>query len=107
MNSKEILVAARDRVANPYHWANDIKDHEFDYANCQCAATAIWNATERIIGTFVNLSNPVALEAGVALASAASIKSPRPGDWSPIYDWNDKSTHAEVMAAFDKAIEAA
>lgn len=89
MNAVECLVAARKRLENPENWGKgaDLADRE---KTCALLAMCV---TDRDSG---------------AVASATRIFRNVVNSQS-IATWNDapERTHAEVLAAFDKAIELA
>lgn len=93
MTPREILTAARALIAEPERWtqgayARDAAgvpvDDSAETAICWCASGALFKFS----------SLPGADRARSAVASIVG----------PIPDFNDHHTHAEVLAAFDKAI---
>ncbi len=89
------LRAARKLIEMPDHWqkGDDFAD------NCYCAATAICR------GYDTNHDHARYTECRDALCRAIGLKT---GAAPPIWGWNDapERAHAEVLAAFDKAIAA-
>ena len=94
MNKHEALKAARERIADPSSWTQGsaARDHkgverapDDDDATCWCAWGACWIASKH---------NGALEELGEAMGTMS------------IGEFNDSHTHAEVLAAFDKAIEA-
>lgn len=87
----DILIGARKLIEKPENWLNRAPTG----SNRNCAATAIWK-------TRGSKRDPDLERAGYqaydALADAMGVKI--------VADFNDTHTHAEVLAAFDKAIEA-
>lgn len=93
MTTNEILIKARNLIADPNKWYPQTAQRE-----CFCAATAIWAVSAG------NEDGDEAQAAGEALSKAAGIKWNR--TWRGIWTWNDNAAHAIVIAAFDRAIEA-
>lgn len=91
------LVKARALIADPAKWGKGRRRHDRPLDTC-CAAEAIEE---------VEPPSPRRRAAYCALEQAAGIVRPPMG--SVIVDWNDapERTHAEVLAAFDKAIASA
>lgn len=91
-----ILIRARAVISAPDSWCQAYED-----GHAICAVHAI----QRVLH-----SNPNAQELeGLAVdALAEAIGIPVTDDTGPwVGNWNDTHTHAEVLAAFDKAIAAA
>lgn len=94
---KKVLIDARKMISSPSDWCQH-------YANGTsiCAVHAIQRA--------VRLYRPdgcrgeLELEAISSLGKAMGL--PKPGTGSDEGRWNDTHTHAEVLAAFDRAIAA-
>lgn len=87
MNTKDALIAARKLIENPDDWSN----YGWGRGGKRCAAHAIADAT----GLDSSWSaHPAYRKVADAMGC------------SPIGTWNDNHTHAEVLAAFDKAIAA-
>lgn len=105
MSTREILVEARSLIEDPNNWSPGTENRQ-----CFCSATAIWYAVASNDDAF-NAFSREAKAAGRILARVAGIpvKDVWVEDdvWGSIYKWNDNSTHADVMAAFGRAIEAA
>lgn len=92
MTTLDVLIAARELVARPGGWCQEI-DHLDDYGTvAHCAQGAIAWARPSIA-------------AGRAALDALSVVVGT--DYPAISDWNDdpSRTQAEVVAAFDRAIE--
>lgn len=83
------LVKARTLIADPTKWGQGQRGKDRPHDTFEAAeAIEEWpNLDER-------------RKAFKALKVAAGI----PDVWGALVDWNDRSTHAEVLAAFDKAI---
>ena len=101
MGAKQILIDARKLIEAPERWTqhtyaktkNGLEVSSRDRrAVCWCSAGAYNKVTEDM-----DYSSPKALLAWDALVSATGI----------VTKFNDTHTHAEVLAAFDKAIEMA
>ena len=109
METKEILQKARDLITDPAKWttgffARDVEGR-IQAANkestvCWCA----WGAIQKVVGsdTFKRMDN---LHLWDTLWNATG--EPDYGSASHvIWSYNDNHTHEEVLAVFDKAIEA-
>lgn len=96
MTHHEILTKARAKIADPDNWGKGLRGCSFDRRPLEtcCAAEAI----EEVAPT----AHEVRRAAMRALYDAAGL------EWNKdsIIHWNDapERTHAEVLAAFDKAI---
>lgn len=97
MNTLEILTKARDLISDPARWtqkafardnSGESINNRSSYAVCWCAMGAVYKTS----------SNNRASVPFSFLHAAA-------GMWAG--NFNDTHTHAEVLAVFDKAIEAA
>lgn len=94
MNTREVLEAAKRLIDSPHKWRRGFGD-----PRRVCAGIAL----DQAAGT----ENPSRNSARVALARAMGYEGADARAWSYVVDANDRSTHAEVMAAFDRAIKAA
>lgn len=101
MTPKEILIKARELIADPEHWIQGVNaqdadesevDPEDETAVCFCMAGALLH-----VGAG---DAAFRIEAHAALVRAAQATC---GLISPFNDDPDR-THADVLAAFDKAI---
>lgn len=101
MTPKEILIAARAKIEAPERWtqnveARDINGYPVDLSSraavCWCSVGAL---------NTVKSPYPQWLAAWNALWQAFG------GKYGTITRHNDESTHAEVLAAFDRAIAVA
>lgn len=90
--TRKILRTARHLIEKPEDWTNSLDKTGGDCAP-YCAGFAIMAAQG---------SNAGDSKAFEAFRHAVGL---RPGGY--VGGWNDRHTHAEVLAAFDKAIEAA
>ena len=100
-STADVLRAARALVATPSQWWQ-YRGHRGVEASRSCAGLALAAAEG-----YPDRHCP---DAWLTLASAAGLGDLDLGDVSEaIYDWNDapERTHAEVLAAFDRAIAAA
>lgn len=99
MTPKEILIAARAKIESPENWTRGGGRARTEGPHC--SQTAIYPATAE---TYRD-----ALPAMTLLASAMGIDSDQSCILGLIWNWNDRNerTHAEVLAAFDRAIAAA
>ena len=91
MTGLDVLIAARDRIANPDAWGKGLRNFDRQWKTC-CSAEAIEEAS----GCFGDLKR---IPAYRALCWAAGI------DFD-IVKWNDapERTHSEVLATFNLAI---
>lgn len=83
---REVLVAARKLIKKPEDWVSNPYANGWDERNC--ALTAICEATSKF---------PEAIERAAIAAVEDAIAN-------ELMRFNDTHTHAEVLAAFDKAI---
>lgn len=82
-----ILIAARKIIENPDDWCG----HAPQTREENCAATAVWKTGHN--------NDAQAAAAYFHLARSMGVKN--------VKDFNDTHSHAEVLAAFDRAIEVA
>ena len=103
---KQVLINARALVADPAHWtrrtfARTADGHAiawYDHSATKwCATGAIYRAAYDLVG-----DPNEAVRIGHLV-----VKSVSPGRWLPVASINDVLGHAAVLAAFDKALEAA
>ena len=89
MTTKEILIEARKRIERPECWTQ----HRFQDGDAYCMSGAFFAC---------HAAGPGAI--GEALGHLHAIVGGR-----SVASWNDdpRRTHAEVLAAFDRAIESA
>lgn len=103
-NPREILIAAREKITTPERWCQGAHARDEggqtvlakDPAACVwCIDGALWAVT-RFTQTSARASASILLGEQIGAYSANSI-----------HKWNDapERTHAEVLAAFDRAIE--
>lgn len=98
----DILIKARELISDPERWtqgayAKDSSGREVydsDAAVCWCGIGAL-----RRVAGYDYLSRSKAID--------FLHKTAREAGFDYFQDFNDSSTHAEVLAAFDRAIEAA
>ena len=90
MTTVEVLRAARALIDTPEKWGQG--DGLCD-RGLRCAAIAVWDAQGIVAGSTL---------AHRALAQAMGLDAAY--SCGVIFDFNDSHTHAEVMAAFDRAI---
>lgn len=90
------LVKARALIADPAKWGQGMRCTRPSFETC-CAAEALDAASE---------VSPARREAYRLLHQAVGLNH---NVWGVLIDWNDapERTHADVLGAFDKAIEAA
>lgn len=100
MNTREILVAAREKISAPERWTQFVGARTDDgYATywgdpeavCWCALGAVSAIDDR--------------QRNVAVQSGA-IKALQQSAGSALTEYNDTHTHADVLALFDCAIAA-
>jgi hypothetical protein len=92
--ARDVLVAARKLIETPDKWVRD--PYRNGWGDCHCTVTAIGEA-------ITDIGYDVATE----MAAEAAIKRAIGVDkMFSVMVWNDapERTHAEVLAAFDKAI---
>lgn len=94
---RDVLIEARKLIEKPEQWAHN--PGMSGWKNRHCIITAI----DTIVGMSPSTKQLYELEAGACGAIRAVI-----GEGVRIVAWNDAPgrTHAEVLAAFDKAIAA-
>lgn len=97
MTTLAILRQARALIDTPEKWSN-IGYYDDRGGGKVCALQALRNA-----GGY-QWDNPRVLAAATALARAAGLDGD--ADWYDVGEWNDNHAHADVMAAFDRAIAA-
>lgn len=97
LSTKEILIAARKLIEKPENWGRLARRYRNNPHSC-CVSESL----EQVCAGPRGFNTSLFLFAARTFAKAADT----PG---PITDWNDAPgrTHAEVLAAFDRAIEAA
>lgn len=100
MSPLEILVAARKRIENPKDWGKGPRGVGFNrrpLSTC-CAAEAIEEVSPQQFETRIAAFRILRCAIGAA-----------PDRLDAIVEWNDAPdrTHAVVLAAYDRAIEAA
>jgi hypothetical protein len=93
---RDVLIAARKLIENPIDWGQGARGYGGNRPiNTCCALEAIEDATR----------GDGLLELRIAAYRALQIAAGLKLD-SHIAKWNDNHTHAEVLAAFDRAIAA-
>lgn len=95
MTTREILIAARKRIEDPKDWAGAMGEKLGRDTDCAVTATDLDDISwgERF---------------GAIEALVEQISGAREGDPAlAIIDYNESHTHAEVLALYDRAIEAA
>lgn len=99
MTPLQVLVAARARISDPAKWGKGVRGTMAGYRSVDtcCAAEAIGDARE----------SDTSLEVALSFLRQAIVGERN--DSLSIVRWNDapERTHADVLAAFDRAIEAA
>lgn len=103
MNVKQKLIEARALIADPANWtqrryARNKRGHPVDYDSQRavsfCAAGACFKVAD-ILNVF-----------GGETGMIGSLNRQLPADFTELTIFNDNSTHDEVLALFDRAIEA-
>lgn len=96
MTTKEILIAARKLIEKPEHWTQRaFATNEIGNPTIPGARTAAsWCA-----------EGAVRRVGGDCLATYVVRDLERACGWQGVLTFNDSHTHAEVLAAFDRAIE--
>lgn len=93
----QILIDARKLIEDPSDWVCHAPNH----AGENCAATAIWNADRHARGVTSAATDRASEEAERAFTLLGQVIG---GD---VPTYNDGHNHAQVLAAFDRAIERA
>lgn len=102
MNTLEVLIAARKVIEKPENWTQGVLAKNrygnavyvySEEAACFCSMGALYRAVDEDDCLKTNIIDDVA-------AILSSIVQD-----DTVAGFNDKSTHAEVLALFDKAIE--
>lgn len=98
MNAHELLKAARARIEDPKMWWRGFDEHCTPGGGCMQLAVADAMSAARI-----RMHYSIEQEAMGALLAAIGSE---PGFIAPIWNFNDdpKNTHADMLAAFDRAI---
>lgn len=91
MSVRENLIKAKALIADPEKWTKGA----FEFRGCYCALGAL-GMVER--GT----------PAGYSITAMRSLRKALPPHYYSVPTFNDKpsTTHADIMALFDRAIEA-
>jgi hypothetical protein len=85
--TRDILITARALIENPHHWCQ----HSFQWGEARCATEAISVAAK------LTASGPeIPVNAELILSKVMGMN---------VTVFNDRYTHADVLAAFDKAIK--
>jgi hypothetical protein len=97
----EILVIARDKIADPKDWGQGARPYRGNFNSC-CAAEAIdeWRRPSTGFLAFDPVELRERKRAVRALLYAAGLEN----SWAAVVNWNDHSSHREVIAAFNLAI---
>jgi hypothetical protein len=103
--SLEILKGARELLSDPTRWAKGYYAYTADGQQTspvtpEAACFCVWGALDKVTGTFFG---PDAFAAGMYLGNQL------PEGWPSLANFNDaeETTHADLLALFDKAIESA
>ena len=116
----QVLKGAREILARPESWTQNalakdaagaaIEGVLSEEATCWCASGAIWKAMDAdpFGGDVDTPTRDLALDAKLAIIGQLIEADGRKTRWT-VPSWNDalERTHEEVIAAFDRAIEAA
>jgi hypothetical protein len=100
---EEALITAKALIADPKHWhqgsftKGTLPDHELPEDYCMCA----WGTLEWLNRYTRCLNYDLRGKADLALIAAL----PDASGWVPVYNDNPKTTHEDIMALFDRAIE--
>lgn len=103
MTACEILVKARELIADPKRWTQGVYARDAD--GCFVSATSPSSASWCSVGAVLcaAVSPETLSEGGKAIAFLDSLATNKYG----ILGFNDTHTHAEVLEVFSKAIAAA
>lgn len=110
MNTKEILIEARNIISDEKNWTQGAEAREQNgdpvsprcpWAVCFCSIGAVHRAAIKIVnnGFGVYSLDTSRLRTGAVGALAKELKC-----YTHIDQFNDASTHQEVLALFDRAI---
>mgnify|MGYP000343617243 CR=1 FL=1 len=101
MTTREILIAAKAKIDTPEKWAQGCEARD---ANGDPCGTKTPVAVRRCTIGAVNAVTSTCADANAALRAISAVANTH----LRIMAWNDHPdrTHAEIMAAFDRAIEA-
>lgn len=107
MRTLVVLKAARATIEDPVHWVKGRFSRMVNDRVCYCAVGAVAETLGNVDGGSVTLSLELTkvLE---TLAQALPPSTARPST-APVHRltaFNDSSTHAQVLALFDRAIAA-
>lgn len=91
---KDVLIKARKLIENRENWWDGHSQHK---QGKNCAITAIGKVCDAKYGIFHTTRHD---EPCIALAEALQLDSA-----FRLTQWNDSSTHEEVLAGFDRAIQ--
>ena len=101
---EEALIAAKAMISDPKHWHKGsfcegpgLPDYELPEDYCVCA----WGTLEWLARYGCNIEDQTRLEADAALIDAL----PEPYVWVPDYNDHKDTTHDDIMALFDRAVE--
>jgi hypothetical protein len=100
MTTSEVLRAAKARIGTPEQWCGEGGSGKNDRGGV-CAVHAIGVALGAATCTYITASEHPAVAALLRGAGVDPFGGPLGG---LVAHWNDTHTHAEVMAAFDRAI---
>ena len=102
MNAHDILKAARAKIERPECWTQDVfaRDTKGDRVHALSPNAVCWCSIGACVAV-ASANPPNDLSYRIALDALAGVTGV-----AEISDFNDTHTHAEVLAAFDKAIEA-
>ncbi len=98
MDARQVLVAARALIADEANWGQGaaIRNKNGRHAYCSIGAICVASGADYVTG-YCNIDTMSAMHRAIDGLAAAL-----PHD--AITDFNDTHTHAEVLAAFDRAI---
>jgi hypothetical protein len=106
MKTSEILIKAKELIANPVYWTQgDYEKKNVDGTQCYCSLGAIGQVLFKYPNIGVTEYGEVSVTQAAELLKAAVGREVHKHETFAPY--NDSHTHSEVMEAFDKAIHLA
>lgn len=105
MKTSEILIKAKELIANPVYWTQGDYSKEVNGVTCFCSLGAIGQVLFKDLDSGVTWYGEVTGTQAADLLKAVVGCEIRTGETFAPY--NDSHTHDEVMEAFDKAIDLA
>lgn len=95
MTAREVLIEARELIANEENWVENLRGPGPPQPVCAVIAINRVMPSYRDYRAFSGALNALARATGTLDI---------PFEMEDIFFWNDESTHEEILAAFDRAI---